>query len=136
MKLKLNKIHFTFKKPTVGQWIWIGILVAFVAFVTYIVIRLIPNEEADKTQFVYYEYKEPDPTFEAPQYILENDNIRFQLDPATTEFTVTQKGTGHVWYSNPQDVMNDPIALPKEQNYMNSTLLVTFSTENGVTDTY
>src|SRR5574344_2460044 len=134
--MKLKKIHFTFKKPTVGQWIWIGVGVVLVAFITYIVIRLIPDESPDTTQFVYYEYKEPDPSFDAPQYILENDNLKFELDPNTTHFTVTQKATGRVWYSNPQNAANDSIALPKEKNYMDSTLLLTFSTENGVTDTY
>src|SRR5574344_354339 len=135
MKLKLKKIHFEFKKPTVGQWIWFGVAVVIIAFITYIVIRLIPREEEDKTQFTYYEYKEPDPSFELPQYILENDKIKFELNPSTTQFTVTQKDDGHVWYSNPQTAALDPIALPKEKNYMNSTLLLTFSTENGVTDT-
>lgn len=136
MKLKLKKIHFEFKKPTVGQWIWFGVAVVFIAFITYIVIRLIPHEEPDTTKFVNYEYEEPDAFFGAPEYKLESDSLVFELDPNTTHFTVTQKNTGRVWNSNPVDSMWDTVALPKEQNAMNSTLLLTYSTENGVDDTY
>lgn len=134
--MKLKKIHFEFKKPTVGQWIWFGILVLIIAFITYIVIRLIPKDEEDKTQFVYYTYEEPEEDMPKPEYVLDNDKLHFELDASTTHFTVTQKDTGRVWYSNPKDAALDSVALPKEKSYMDSTLLLTYSTENGVNNTY
>lgn len=131
-----KKTQFKFKAPTVGGWIRIGIWVLILAFLTYIVIRLIPDESPDNTKFEYYTYKEPDPLFDPPEYVMENDKLRFELDPETTHFTLTQKDTGRVWYSNPVNLENDPRALIKEKYYMNSTLLLTYSTENGVNNTY
>lgn len=134
--MKLNKIQIKFKKPTVKDWIWFGITVLFLAFLTYIVIRLIPADDTDHAQFTYYEYKQPDPTFGVPEYKLENDKYKFVLDPETTQFTVLQKDTGYVWYSNPPAGGDDPYALYKEKNNMKSTMLLTYSTENGVNNTY
>ena len=57
--------------------------------------------KAVQPQFDYFEYnaaKQPE------SYIMENKNIKFELNPATTSFTVTQKSTGKVWYSNPPEV--------------------------------
>ena len=68
--------------------------------------------------------------------VMENKNIKFELDTKTTTFTVTQKDTGRVWYSNPPKANSDPIALAKEKNNMMSTLLLKYSTENGNQDTY
>lgn len=131
-----KKKQFKLRAPTTGDWIRIVIWALILAFLTYIVIRLIPDESPDKTTFTYYTYKEPDPLFDPPEYILENDKIKFELDPETTHFTVTQKATGRVWHSNPVDYENDQRALLKEKNYMNSTMLLTYSTINGVNDTY
>ena len=50
-------------------------------------------------------------TGEEPMLSLESDKILFEMDTATTHFTVTNKETGKVWYSNPTDVSSDPIAL-------------------------
>ena len=58
------------------------------------------------------------------------------MDPATTGFTVLQKNTGRIWYSNPKDAMSDKLALSKEKNNMMSTVLIKYSTENGTDDTY
>ena len=38
------------------------------------------------------------------EYVLENDYLKFVLDPETTQFTLTEKKTGKVWYSNPPDL--------------------------------
>ena len=106
---------FEFKKPGPKFWIWTGITVAFLGFCTYIVIRLVNVAKAVQPQFDYYEYNAD----KQPQsYILENNAIKFELDPATTQFTVTQKSTGKVWYSNPPAAKSDPIALAKEKNNM------------------
>lgn len=134
--MKQKKPIFKFKKFNTGDWIGLGVAVVLIACLTYIVIRLIPKENDDSALFTYYAYKEPDPLFGVPEYVLENDKLRFELDPDTTQFTVTQKNTGRVWYSNPAGVEEDNIALVKEKNYMKSTLLLTYSTENGVNNTF
>lgn len=77
-------------------------------------------------------------TFESTQdqYILENDKLLFVMDAGTTQFSVTVKDTGKVWYSNPQDVDSDPLAMGQEKDKLKSTLLLTYSTINGVDALY
>ena len=48
---------------------------------------------------------------EEKAYILENDKLIFSLDSSTTQFTVTMKETGQVWYSNPVDESEDALAM-------------------------
>ena len=38
--------------------------------------------------------------------VMESDAIKFEMDPLTTQFTVTAKKTGKVWKSNPDDGAN------------------------------
>lgn len=124
---------FEFHKPTAKFYVGLGILLVFLGFLTYIVLRLIQVGKAVQPQFDYFEY---DASKQPTSYVLENKNVKFELDPATTQFTVLQKNTGKVWYSNPVGAKNDPIALSKEKNNMQSTMLIKYSTENGTDDIY
>ncbi|MDR2043250.1 MAG: DUF5696 domain-containing protein [Clostridium sp.] len=69
---------------------------------------------------------------EEEEIILENGSLKFVMDCATTRFQVTDKRTGQIWYSNPPDADDDPVALPTEKAKLKSTLLLTYSTVNGV----
>ncbi|MDE7283163.1 MAG: hypothetical protein K2N85_06235, partial [Lachnospiraceae bacterium] len=42
--------------------------------------------------------------------VMENDRLKFTMDPTTTQFSLEVKDTGKVWYSNPQDASNDTTA--------------------------
>ncbi len=64
--------------------------------------------------------------------VLENDDLLFEMDPETTQFTVTDKKNDKVWYSNPPEAEKDPIALKLDKSKLKSTLLLTYSTTNGV----
>ncbi|MCQ2575854.1 MAG: DUF5696 domain-containing protein [Treponema sp.] len=124
---------FEFHKPTVGFYIGLGIFLIAAAFVTYIVIRLINVSKVVDPFIKAYTFEEK----KNPEtMVLENDKLKFDFDVKTTQFAVTQKNTGHVWYSNPVDANSDPSAIQKEKNNMFSTLLVKYSTENGVENTY
>ena len=123
---------FEFHKPTVGNWIAIALLACAAAFVTYIVIRLIDVAQIKDTPFTFYNVED----IKGNDFSLENDDLLFVMDPATTNFSVTQKSTGKVWNSSPAGVDEDPIALVKEKNWMKSALLLKYSTENGVSNTY
>ena len=68
--------------------------------------------------------------------VMENDAIKFEMDPATTQFAVTVKETGKVWRSNPEDGANDPIAQASEKGRLQSTLSIVWSTKNGVDAEY
>ena len=129
--MKMKK--FQFHKPTKKFWIGFGFTIAILGFLTYIVIRLVQVGKAVQPQFDYFEY---DAESQPKSYVLENKNIIFELDPSTTQFTVTQKGTGKIWYSNPPEAKSDPLALAKEKYNMMSPLLIKYSTENGSEDTY
>lgn len=65
-------------------------------------------------------------------YVLENESLRLEMDAETTQFALTVKDTGQVWYSNPEHAGEDPLALDAEQDKLQSTLLLTYSTIDGV----
>lgn len=69
------------------------------------------------------------------QVVLENGDLKFVMDPETTQFSLTNKSSGLVWYSNPLDVDDDPIALPSSKDSLRSTLLLKYSTDIGTNTT-
>ena len=73
---------------------------------------------------------------DAKEYVMENDKLKFVMDAETTQFTITIKETGEVWSSNPQDVDNDNLAFTTEKSKLKSTVLLTYSTINGVDTLY
>lgn len=73
---------------------------------------------------------------EVEQLVLENDSLKLVMDTATTQFSITDKESGKVWYSNPKGIEEDQIALDSEKAKLNSTLLLTYSTINGVDTLY
>lgn len=76
--------------------------------------------------------------YEGPEdeIILENESLKFVMDPLTTQFSVMDKSSGRIWTSNPEGADDDPIALPAEKAKLKSTLLLTYSTVNGVDTVY
>ena len=70
-------------------------------------------------------------TGEEPLLTLENDELLFEMDTATTQFALTVKDSGKVWYSNPQDVSSDALALSNEKNRLNSTMILTHTNQEG-----
>ncbi len=69
--------------------------------------------------------------------ILENEELKLTMDPLTTQFTLLVKDTGKEWYSNPVDAAdNTAITAAAEKERMQSTLLMTYSLETGLTNTY
>lgn len=73
---------------------------------------------------------------EESEYVMENDELKFVMDAETTQFTITVKETGEVWYSNPQDADNDGLAFTTEKSKLKSTVLLTYTTINGVDTLY
>ena len=68
-------------------------------------------------------------TGEETELVLENDKLKFVLDPVTTQFTVEKKSTGKIWYSNPQDADTDAIALTAEKGRLKSTVIMEYATD-------
>ena len=94
-------------------------------------VSLIPEEEETAEVIPVSKYEG-----NGGELVLENDSVKFVLDAETTQFSVTQKDNGTVWYSNPQDADEDPVALPSDIENLKSTLLLTYSTINGVDTLY
>lgn len=68
---------------------------------------------------------------ESSEYVLESDKLKLTMD-AQTHFSIEVKDTGAMWYSNPVDADSDPIALTLEKQKLQSTLIIYYSTQNGV----
>ena len=63
------------------------------------------------------------------EFVLEKGDLVFKLDPTTTMFTVTNKKTGKVWDSNPEDILAG--ATDEITNKLKSVLIVEYSDEVG-----
>ena len=62
---------------------------------------------------------------------VENEYLSLRFDCTTTQFSVTDKRTGKVWYSNPPDAKNDMIAAKSGIERLQSQLLVNYGQVNG-----
>lgn len=87
----------------------------------------------------YTNVKEQEPPIEHRGYdggdepiILENDKLKLTMDPLTTQFSLLVKDTGKVWYSNPDDVDADPVALSMEKGKLKSTLVMSYCSSGGM----
>lgn len=107
---------------------WLLLIAALAALVIFVGIPLYGQKESQEERppvISYYEENGDDMT-------LENDQLRFELDPATTQFTLTEKESGRVWRSNPEDADQDTIARAAYKDQLKSTLLVTYTTSSGM----
>ncbi len=115
----------------VKRWALPVILCAVILGAVYFVVTFQETkEEEEAIKIKRYEGTE-DPM------ILENEELLLTLDPLTTQFTLLVKDTGEMWYSNPTDAAENPLITSKsEKEKMQSTLLMTYSLETGLTNTY
>lgn len=109
-----------------------GPLVIFLVIVAGILVIAFWKEEEEPAEVIKVNGYEGT----QKEFVLENDKLKFVMDAATTQFSVTVKETGQVWYSNPQEADEDALALKTEINNLKSTLLLTYSTINGVDTLY
>ncbi len=121
------------KKGIVRRLIpWILTIALIAAVVVFIGIPLYAPQEAEQLDppvISYYDGGKKALT-------MENESLLFELDPKTTQFTLTEKETGRVWRSNPEEAANDPVAANSAANrgVLQSTLIVTYSSSDGVID--
>ena len=109
---------------------WLVTLAALAALVIFVGIPLYSNtkEEVVAPPIIsYYEgSKQP--------LVMENDSLLFEMDPTTTQFTLTEKATGQQWLSNPANAAQDPVAVAANKALLQSTLVVTYSSASGTID--
>lgn len=68
--------------------------------------------------------------------IMENEYLKFTMDPMTTQFELEVKSSGKKWYSNPVDADQDTSALSAEKGKLKSTLTMTYSITSGLDTLY
>ena len=106
---------------------WVIFLAALAALIIFVFVPIYSQQEAadeNPPEISYYEGStEP--------LVMENDELLFTLDPATTRFQVQEKASGRVWDSTPANAQQDRIALTANKDQLSSTLLVTYTTSGG-----
>ena len=106
---------------------WLIVLAAIAALVIFVFVPIYSQKESkfgpDPDIFEYEAEKAP--------LTMESENLLFEMDPDTTQFTLTDKRTGKVWNSNPADREKDPIARGVNKETLSSTLNVTYTTSGG-----
>lgn len=88
------------------------------------------TEEEDKAMDTHSSLEEQG------SYVLEDDNLRFTLDGNTTYFQVLNKLNDSVWSSNPADAANDTAANAQNLKYLQSTMVIEYTNETGITAIY
>lgn len=104
---------------------------AVVVVAVVLVFALFKNEVEEEKIILARSYEGKD-----TPYVLDNGKLTLSVDPENTHITVTNKATGMEWKSNPDNILDDPKALPLEKNKLNSTIILTYSTQNGVDTEY
>ena len=101
---------------------WGIALAALAALIVFVMVPIYTREERSfgrDTSIFYYEGDEQPLT-------MENDELLFEMDAATSQFTVTNKATGKVWRSNPEDWDKDSLAKGTTGERLASTLGITY----------
>lgn len=119
------------KKKIIGRLIfWAVVLAAVAALVVFVGIPIFAEDEDTNENPPVVAYYEGDNA----TVVMENDSLRFELDPTNTHFTLIEKATGREWLSNPVNAANDPIALSTNKDLLDATMTVTYSTSSGTID--
>ena len=106
---------------------WLLALAALAALIVFVFIPIYSGHEDPISEPPeVYGYEEP-----GKALVMENDYLLFEMDTATTQFKVTDKRTGKIWYSNPENRDADPIALSSNRDALSSTLNVTYTFSGG-----
>ncbi len=106
----------------------IGPFIIFLIILAGVLVTAFYKEEEEPTEVIKlngYEGGEE-------EIVIENDKLVMKMDATSTQFSIEVKENGAVWYSNPQDADDDPLALKLDKEKLKSTLLLTYSTKNGV----
>ena len=109
---------------------WLIPLALIAALVVFVGIPLYGPQPEDTVEPPVISYYEGD----SKPLTMENELLQFELDPKTTQFRLTEKKTGREWRSNPANAAQDTQAISANKALLQSTLVVTYSSANGVID--
>ena len=97
----------------------IGPFIIFLIILVGILVAAFYKVEEEPTEVIKlngYEGDEED-------IVIENDKLVMKMDSTSTQFSIEVKENGAVWYSNPQNADEDPLALKLDKEKLKSTLL-------------
>ena len=116
-------------KSLIGPLVILAIIVAAVAVIILWPDKVVEEEVIQMRGF----------DGEQKEYVMENDKFLFTMDAETTQFNVTVKETGEVWYSNPDETgiaADAKATTPNKKNELRSTVMLTYSNRSGVNALY
>ncbi len=124
------KRAFNKRKELIGRIISITLIVALVVIVAVASVNILKSDaerkalagiEKDKTAIKAQRVDYGEPGFNK---VAENDKLILSADYTTGEISVTEKASGKIWYSNPQDRAEDTYVT--ERPKLNAQLIVKF----------
>ena len=118
------------KKKIIRRLIALTVILALLAGLVYVFYLIYTEKDVTsgrEPRLIFYEG-------DGEPVTIENDKIALEMDAGTTQFKVTSKETGKVWYSNPQDRDKDPIAHGVNSDMLASTLTLTYTIAGSETE--
>lgn len=70
------------------------------------------------------------------ELVAETEHLELYLSASNAEFAVKEKGNGYIWYSNPAERANDPIANAENKSLMSAQIALTFINDKGQSAQY
>lgn len=101
---------------------WIIALAAIAALILFVFVPIYSSTDKSfgrESQIIYYEG-------DGKLLSMETDQLLFEMDGETSMFKVTNKATGKVWFSNPENRENDSLAHGTNQEYLGCTLTLSY----------
>lgn len=110
--------------------VWLVAIAALAALIIFVFIPIYSEREVSSGREPHLIFYEGD----GAPVLIENDKLSLELDGATTQFKVTDKANGKVWYSNPPKRDSDPIAHGVNSDFLSSTLTLTYTISGNETE--
>ena len=119
------------KKKAIRRLIvWLVALAALAALIVFVFVPIYSERDVSSGREPHLIFYEGD----GAPVVIENDKLVLEMDGASTQFTVTCKDSGKVWYSNPQGREKDPVAHGVNSELLSSTLNLTYTIAGNETE--
>ena len=119
------------KKKIIRRLIlWLVAIAALAAMVMFVFVPIYSERETSSGREPHLVFFEGD----GKDVVIENDKLLLEMDGNTTQFKITSKDTGKVWYSNPESRSHDPIAHGVNSDLLSSTLNLTYTISGNETE--
>ena len=116
------------KKSIIRRLIpWLIGLLALAALVVFVFVPIYSEKEVSTGRDPHVINYDGD----GKPVVLETEALLFEMDSNTSQFRITNKANGQVWYSNPTDAQQDPIAGGVNKEFLSSTITITYTNAGG-----